>query len=188
MSEAIKIFRDLFFLGHLPPIRFKWNDQLVKSAEEYGHCTPPDTNTGETLIEMDPFIVYPDANGRTASLIGTLLHELVHAFLQYWPCDGTLCPELHCAAKHYLPLGQVEHGPAWQMLAAAIEMRCTTWLGFPVRLNRKASALKHVMGYKVAPFEHEADLQYCFPGNTQEAMAFRGHVTRLAVDGFGKTR
>ncbi|KAK4542878.1 hypothetical protein LTR36_006067 [Oleoguttula mirabilis] len=170
---VIWIFRDLFFFGHSPPIVLVIREGLVARHGAYGRCTLR-SKMGDALIEIDPFAVHPHPSGsRTASLIGTLRHELVHAYLEFYACDGqgargpstTKPSSSSCSAKRHLPLDCVDHGLAWQVLAAA-----------------------HVREYGVAPFENEVQMQLCFPGNWPEALALRQRIIDEATRGFGGLR
>jgi len=156
MFAAIGIFQDLFFFGHLPFMNFHWNEQLAERRRAYGVCKVNHTGHQSAAIEMGPVMIAPDCNGRTASLIGTLLHELVHAFLEYYSCDGFDCGQRECAVEVVDAYTRVGHGPAWQKLAAAIEEKCTSWLGFPVQLGWQGEGKHFEEDCRVVPFVSDA--------------------------------
>jgi hypothetical protein len=78
-------------------------------------------------------------------IIGTLLHEMAHAFLWLFICRGTTTPYPECGLNNECQsnrcayicgwnLGFHGHGRVWRRLATAIEQKAETLLGIKTRL------------------------------------------------------
>jgi hypothetical protein len=67
--------------------------------------------------------------------VETLLHEMIHAFLELWTCDHRGCID------GFEKLGKTRHGKVWQEVALAIEdsVRDAGFLNLDLYLNRETS-------------------------------------------------
>jgi hypothetical protein len=76
-----------------------------------------------------------DDRERRIRQLGTLLHEMTHAFLELYSC---FCQDCRRKLKHLGPTG---HGFAWQDAAFAIELAANdpSFLNLPVELGRYAA-------------------------------------------------
>ncbi|KAF8849037.1 hypothetical protein BDZ45DRAFT_697895 [Acephala macrosclerotiorum] len=121
------IFDDLFFFGSLFP---RCRIFLVKGKREEtpnlrGHTTHQEINKlkrkapfFEKHLETEITIIKLPERDRPARLrnyLGTLLHEMIHAFLEIWGCCIEGCYDL------WQQQGVRGHGYAWQDAASALE-------------------------------------------------------------------
>jgi hypothetical protein len=117
MERLTNILTHIFFLGTLPPIEFYWASFL--GPGRYGVTHYGLSSSGEigNAIFMHPTEVAPGYMLSPASRrLGTLLHEMAHAFLLQFAC--TSCPTAIANV-----CGRVGRWAlwAWHLLAAAIE-------------------------------------------------------------------
>ncbi|KAF1937662.1 hypothetical protein EJ02DRAFT_330215, partial [Clathrospora elynae] len=82
-----------------------------------------------------------DIRGRNR--LGTLLHEMCHAFLKAYTCRA--CP------MHDHSVGPRGHGRAWQILAAKIEEVAAKVMGGSVDMGRFPSLLRDMEGHGRLP-------------------------------------
>ncbi|KAF2450570.1 hypothetical protein P171DRAFT_503135, partial [Karstenula rhodostoma CBS 690.94] len=119
----------LFFGGRIPGIRFRWTEDkhgvLGRSAFSFG---------GSPVISMHPTRTSRDfGDYAVLDFLSTLVHEAVHAFLQFYACRW-----YHVWDGEYTAGG---HGRVFQMLAKKLEEAVPRLLGVPVRLGRFESLL-----------------------------------------------
>jgi hypothetical protein len=74
---------------------------------------------------------------RMRNYIGTLLHEMIHAFIQTYTC---LCDG--CEERNKIHEGRKGHGRTWQTIAHAVERFCSNELGLELDLNRECELAK----------------------------------------------
>lgn len=83
---------------------------------------------------MHPTLVPPDfGEYATLDFLSTLVHECIHAFLQYYPCWW-------CRAWDW-DYGDGGHGRIFQVLAMKMEEVFPRLVGLPVRLGRFESVV-----------------------------------------------
>jgi hypothetical protein len=87
---------------------------------------------------------------RMHSRLGTLLHEMAHAFLKAYVCRA--CP------MYDVCVGALGHGRAWQVLAAKIEQVAKVVVGGSVDLGRWQSLLRDCGGSGRLPSVHDLEV------------------------------
>jgi hypothetical protein len=87
---------------------------------------------------------------RLHNRLGTLLHEMCHAFLKAYACRS--CP------MHDACVGPRGHGRAWQMLAKKMEQVATVVLGGAVDMGRFPSLLRDCEGNGRLPSVHDLEV------------------------------
>ena len=90
-----------------------------------------------------------DLNVRWRNRLGTILHEMCHAYLKAYSCRS--CP------SHDICMGVTGHGRAWQILAAKIEQVATTVLDGFVDLGRYPSILSEMQKSGKIPSRHDME-------------------------------
>lgn len=145
----------LLYNGFLPSpdsltFQFQW---FEGNDGWYGSCG---TSNGITYIRMNSLSCrQPPAcgtlNSRAMGRLGTLLHELVHAFIQQYAC--------HDCCSHY---GNVDtaagHGHVWHRIANWVEHAARETLGIPVSLTRFSAIQNNWDNMKAFPDPAEARL------------------------------
>lgn len=155
--HLISVLNQIFFFGALPPHRasisagFSWLPDSNKSC--FGICTfNPIIGTQvllhPTLYRHNGNPGDPDVRWRNR--LGTLLHELCHAFLKAYTCRS--CP------MHEQCIGPRGHGRAWQLLAAKMEEVATKLLGGFVDFGRYQSMLHDLEGSGKLPSQHDLEV------------------------------
>jgi hypothetical protein len=91
-----------------------------------------------------------DLDIRWRSRLGTILHELSHAYLKAYTCRS--CP------MHDTCVGERGHGRAWQLLAAKIEEVATRLLDGFVDMGRYQSLLHDFEGHGRVPSGHDLEV------------------------------
>lgn len=91
-----------------------------------------------------------DSDVRWRNRLGTLLHELCHAFLKAYTCRS--CP------MHEQCIGPRGHGRAWQLLAAKMEEVATKLFGGFVDFGRYQSMLHDLEGKGKLPSQHDLEV------------------------------
>ncbi|KAF2006586.1 hypothetical protein P154DRAFT_569971 [Amniculicola lignicola CBS 123094] len=130
MEMLIECLNELFF-GSTLGVLFKWVEGLRDSdgRELYGCCSFMEDHI---LIRMDATFFDNIPNipgkyyGRALSRLGTLLHEMLHAFFQQYAC-------VDCAR---VKLGFGGHGLAWQMAGNKLEKVASQLFNAPIDLSR----------------------------------------------------
>ena len=87
---------------------------------------------------------------RLHNRLGTLLHEMCHAFLKAYTCRS--------CSMHDSCIGPLGHGRAWQMLAKKIEQVATVVLGGTVDMGRFPSLLRDCEGSGRLPSVHDLEV------------------------------
>jgi hypothetical protein len=87
---------------------------------------------------------------RLRNRIGTILHEMCHAFLKAYACRS--CP------MHDTCVGPSGHGRAWQVLAKKMEEVAGVVLGARVDMGRFPSLLRDVEGHGRLPSAHDLEV------------------------------
>jgi hypothetical protein len=130
MLKVMKLFNDIFFMGAISPKRrFTWDaEALVKpvSGVEWllGHsCTLLGAGGRVTYDTfMSPTrLPYRMGVSLVAARLGTLLHEMLYAFLSEWACRG-------CYTALDNAMG---HGRAWHRITIALDECASHMLNAP---------------------------------------------------------
>lgn len=141
MRRLWKCFNELFFGGDLADGQFRWNPSLVDLGQA-------GSRNGRPTIEVNPQETAKDFGDYVAlEFIGTLMHEAVHAFLNYYSCR-------FCFTWKY-DLNASGHGRAFQILAAKLEEVFPRLLGLPLKLHRFLSLLANWDELKPLPSPHD---------------------------------
>jgi len=164
LHAPTEIFNQLFFLGQLPlcgpflDIRWSPRGKARRALSRTdGDC--------KTTIWINPY--HPRHFLSRNGILGTLLHELSHAFLQRYSCfGGVACDQNQlCIELWQENHGATSHGRAWQTLTAAIEDAAPQLLdGWKVQLGRPECAVQEIEQAGFIP--SDCDLQR-FPSSFQ---------------------
>lgn len=123
MDHLITHFNTLFFQGKLLPVRFEWSSE----AKSRGVCRH--NAAGEVVISVNPSPASAQAGEERAwSILGTLLHECVHAVFKHSCCEPIPPHEIHnddCEDG----IGWTGRGPEWEALAREVEARAQRIMG-----------------------------------------------------------
>jgi hypothetical protein len=146
MEELIQVLNRLCFLGALPEIEFGWcwDTEWAHFAlyEVYDESEPVRILMHRSFSVGDRHFKGHKDKKRLARL-STLLHEMVHAFLERFCCET--CPTFQ--DNH----GSDGHGRAWLMIAAKIEEVSPRLLDLPVNLSKLPSLMEHMAIYGELP-------------------------------------
>jgi hypothetical protein len=139
------LLNTIFFSNAIPPHRacisdgFSYLSSTEKSCFAIGTFNP----IFGTQLLLHPTLYRhhgdpTDLDVRWLSRVGTVLHELCHAYLKAYTCRS--CP------MHDVCVGPRGHGRAWQLLAKKIEEVATRVLGGFCDMGRYQSALHDFEG------------------------------------------
>jgi len=155
-SQLHHLFQHLnavFFAGAVPPHRaalsngFAWLPPTNTTCFGIGSFSPligTQILLHPTLYRHTPLAPATDP---LRSRIGTLLHEMCHAYLKAYSCRS--CP------MHHHAVGPLGHGHAWHLLAAKIELVATRLLGGVVNLGRFPALLHDLHAHGRLPSQHD---------------------------------
>ena len=147
VQKYFELFNKIFFFGALTKdfCELKFVEEVGVSREEWhrnsthedveGHTTDPRRHRlcyqGCTKISI--FEQKDDVSKATLlrRYLGTLLHEMIHAFIHIYIC---LSPS--CEAQTAQLEGSGGHGITWHRLALAFEEFAANWLGLELDLGR----------------------------------------------------
>jgi len=162
-----KLFDELFFQGRLGSIcKLKFEHQRPGDASLLGHTDiliTSDCGNGHyklkhcNILLFDRKHDYRRPRERLLDCLGTLLHEMCHAFIGIWGCTDTMCK------TKIENRGKRGHGFAWQDIAYSVERACRDpgFLGLSLDLGRWQSLEKEL---KVSGATHPIDLgRWGFP-------------------------
>jgi hypothetical protein len=155
--HLIKLLNQVFFFGAIPSHResisagFSWLPETEKSCFGVGTFNP----LIGTQVLLHPTLYrhhgdLEDLDVRWRNRLGTMLHELCHAFLKAYTCRS--CP------MHDRCIGPRGHGRAWQILAAKMEEVATRLLGGYVDMGRYPSLLHEFQGSGKLPSAHDMEV------------------------------
>ncbi|KAF2022485.1 hypothetical protein EK21DRAFT_83281 [Setomelanomma holmii] len=143
--HLISLLNDVFFFGAIPPHRqaisagFSWLPESERTCFGVGTFNPligAQVLLHPTLYRNGGNI--EDLDVRWRNRLGTILHELCHAFLKAYTCRS--CP------MHDRCVGARGHGRAWQILATKMEEVATKLMGGFVDFGRWPSLLNEIEG------------------------------------------
>ncbi|KAF1918147.1 hypothetical protein BDU57DRAFT_514746 [Ampelomyces quisqualis] len=155
--QLIKLLNQVFFFGAIPSHRaaissgFDWLPDSEKACFGIGTFNPiigTQVLLHPTLYRNGGDLGDPDVRWRNR--LGTMLHELCHAFLKAYTCRS--CPmHDHC-------IGPRGHGRAWQILVAKMEEVATKLMGGYVDMGRYPSLLHDLQGNGRVPSKHDLEV------------------------------
>lgn len=162
LVHLFNLLNKIFFFGAIPSHRsslstgFSWLPETLKDCFGIGSFNP----IMGTQILLHPILyrgqnIYPrdhpeDVDLRWRNRLGTILHEMCHAFLKAYTCRA--CP------TYDVCMGARGHGRAWQVMAAKIEEVATRLLGGFVDLGRYPSLLSEVRASGKLPSSHDLEV------------------------------
>ena len=112
LRDCHSIINRIFFLGQIKLASLEWVENLGNGSR-LGDCTAL-WNGVRIRLNSD---LHED-DGELA--VGTLIHEMTHAFLQLYGCRNTSSDACSCFDLRSINNGKKGHGRAWQRLIAAI--------------------------------------------------------------------
>ncbi|KAH9880951.1 hypothetical protein IAQ61_001245 [Plenodomus lingam] len=154
------VFRQLnkvFFFGAVPPHRsslstgFSWLPEHKKNCFGVSYFNP----IIGTQLFLHPKLYRhnskpEDLDLRLRNRIGTILHEMCHAFLKAYTCRSCI--------MHERCVGSRGHGRAWQILAAKVEEVASHLIGGPVDMGRFPSVLHDMESHGRLPSQHDLEV------------------------------
>jgi hypothetical protein len=155
--HLIKLLNRIFFFGAIPPHRqtissgFSWLPDSEQACFGVGTFSP----VIGTQVLLHPILYrhggdHENIDVRWRNRLGTVLHELCHAFLKAYTCRS--CP------MHDQCIGARGHGRAWQILAAKMEEVATQLMGGYVDFGRYPSLLHDLEGTGKLPSAHDLEV------------------------------
>ena len=153
MRQAMTIFDDIFFCGSLQGVSLVKKDGIWQGKNHLFAITTFTDSAPPAQILIDPKYCFkrPKHKGdnQFLSACGCLLHEMCHAFLTIYGCDGD---NKDCVAQPERPgiklrndnCGLQTHARAWHRLAGAIQDRSTALLGTGMKLYNAEDAIREV--------------------------------------------
>jgi hypothetical protein len=156
LEAYFKLVDDLFFGGTLAAY-CKLNLIPTPRFENGGHHKMGDCqkNTTEDFfgyIEKTCCIIriwtrhdIADHRARRLAQLGTMIHEMIHAYFQIYSCENQVCRD---KLEH---LGKTGHGFAWQDAAYAIVIAANNmkYLNLPIELSRCSSMVSELRAFNV---------------------------------------
>ena len=162
MEEGITLLNRFFFLDGIKDYHFAWG-YIEDSLGLTTHPTFP--YVGTVHIAVNPDHDEDETQQRTSrsnAVLGTLLHELIHAFIGQFGCPSSRCKQLSCQYRFDVNYGRTGHARAWQWLAEAVERVANYRLGIKVDLGRRFhSQIEYV---KTGHEPSVCDAARCFDG------------------------
>jgi hypothetical protein len=157
LLQVLPLLNQIFFFGAIPPHRqaistgFSWLPEHETTCFGIGSFNP--LIGTQILLHPKLYRNHGDLNDldvRWRSRIGTILHELCHAFLKAYTCRS--CP------MHEHSVGARGHGRAFQILAAKIEQVATKLMDGFVDMGRYPSLLHDMEGHGRLPSSHDLEV------------------------------
>ena len=129
LKECFSIINRLLFLGQLKKVTLQWYPNLYCDGyRAVGTCQYFSENNTLTIC-IDPDHSQPTS----VNIVGTLLHEATHAFLEQYGCTSKYPAKCKCRKLVVQKIGSGGHGPAWRSLTAAVEDFAIKYLGIGSR-------------------------------------------------------
>ena len=142
LQRVLTYCSTIFFCGDIDDVKLVPSADLYEEDGSFGmtYQSKPD---GAYVIEIDLAgnISHRWDDSISQTVMGTLLHECVHAYLRTMACQGNgdaqslRCNSLECRLVWRMETGTSGHGRVWQELAEAVERRANAVMELPVRLS-----------------------------------------------------
>jgi hypothetical protein len=147
MRELSKWICEIFFGSKIPGLKVCWKRNMKPLGRTFFSPIVPLILTIKTWIRSR--ISHHDGQGRFLFLdiIGTLVHELIHAVLQCWYKSCTACGRKD--------INSDGHDHAFQLLGAKLEVVFPRLLGLPLQLGRSESLIHRWEKLKPLPSPHD---------------------------------
>lgn len=170
LTRMIKIVGRTFFGGALQGVHFDWDDSLRNPQDSrgirFGQSDWPQYGRPQIRIRVLPRWQEKDYIDLDEKIVGTLLHECVHAYIMEGACAGRCNDGYqtkgHCHLLFCLQAGIYGHGDAFHKIAAELENKINGLSIFRADLGRLNAAHAHLRddNKKVS----NEVLESCFPG------------------------
>ncbi|KAF4634830.1 hypothetical protein G7Y89_g3279 [Cudoniella acicularis] len=165
VERYFEIFSDLFFFSSLKEhCEVNMSERQAVDVGHPGHCSPVRIERPRVSLQLAGMALQGhehqegvritlyrrdmDSRSRQERLtmyLGTMLHEMVHAFLNLWACHSR-----KCRARSFEKIGEFDHGVAWQEIAHAVETAANSAeLNLGLSLRRKSMLLSEVVKSKM---------------------------------------
>lgn len=152
-----KQFDQLFFFGTLDSRCYweiDWNAHpnilgLCTTTEQYGYNTQVGGSSPHARARIQLSKLHGvNREKRLVEYIGTLLHEMCHAFMTVWCCEARSCFQRSDCC------GVTGHGDAWQDASLTVEQAAKKHLKLNLDLGRMDSYALELVATGVAPSKH----------------------------------
>jgi len=175
VRPAFDAFNTFFFARSIKGAEFTWQKPLPSTPPNLlGHCHPYNDEDGNTkvMININPERVGADTKlSNFDYVMDVLLHEMLHAYLRLFACDGTACASRECFRLAESNIGSTRHGRAWMQLATAIAQHAKDVFGINVHLGTRPSLQLEIERSRRHPVLHE--LKEYFGQEAKRAAACR---------------
>lgn len=137
MTYLLQILSKILFQQSQLRFDFRWNPNLFRDRGALGQTWLANGKTLVSIIEMDPYICeiippFGNLNSRAISRLSTLIHELIHVFLDQFACT-------RCETYMINVVDLEGHARMWEELARHIKFVAEHGLSLPLSLNRFAN-------------------------------------------------
>jgi hypothetical protein len=147
MTNYYDIFNTIFFYGSLKDyVKVDFNLNGLLEPGLLGLCSVPEDELPDPIpdnyaawiqiVSLSEQEDYPSKYTRLMAYLGTLLHEMLHAYFSVCVC--TCSPA--CLSSLNLSYGRSGHGPLWQQAALHIELATPRLLGVGLDIGRVEGA------------------------------------------------
>ena len=143
LRELCSILGQIFFLGNLRNVPIRWIQDYQGPQPILGQLVPgpwPAYHIEIVQRYSAPLTLSATLDGQAPfyQLVGTCLHEMIHAFLWLYSCSAVLpgCNTNICHDRRIRTEGLSGHGRAWHFLAKAVEDATTELLDVQMDLGR----------------------------------------------------
>jgi hypothetical protein len=156
LEQFFNVFSDIFFNSALRGLcKVQFYPQI--SPQKHGECISPYHSllgrqripeNFASLINLKSRVTdarFQNMNPakRPRKYLGTLLHEMLHAFLGIYICDGKRCSSrVECRNRYLTAIGRKGHKEEWQWAALEFEKAALALLGEELDIHRSLSFRK----------------------------------------------
>ena len=164
LKFAFDFFNLVYFGNSLTDVELQWLDGRTKLGKRAHGKTRHNKATGKTIIYIEHTSRKLLKQGEKG-LLGTLLHEMIHAYLKKYRCRHQRCLDPRvCRQLARSNTGILGHGRAFQWLATAIEEDVCGNLDVPISIGMARSVKVETEAGGAHPSLH--DLKMCFRGSS----------------------
>ncbi|KAK4504335.1 hypothetical protein PRZ48_005251 [Zasmidium cellare] len=175
MKYLITLIGAIFFFCRLDHVKFSWQPGLRSRKGPYGKTISRWIDgmwEKEVEIVMDPNDWHEEKRVRDhfSALMGTLLHECAHAFLDSFSCDG-YCEADACRVSRTRVEGGSGHGSAWFRVVTYVEACANANMYGQWKLGLENGMWSEV--WKEERVIGEEDIRLCHP-RYQQYLRYKG--------------